>query len=169
MTNSSIAVANKFIELANKDNCRLTQMQLQKLAYIAHGWSLAIYDSPLINTPPLAWDYGPVYTDLREALRSYGSDGITKPIKTGDYSEGYFHENNNEVVVGSFTDEQKQLLDEMFRIYGKFEAFQLSALTHKKGTPWHKIYHEKEGRNGAISDDIIKRHFLDLKERSSAV
>lgn len=163
MINSSVAVANKFIELAGKKGRRLTQMQLQKLAYIAHGWSLAIYDEPLISEPPLAWDYGPVYADLREALRSHGSKGVSRPIARGDYEAGCFHENSGEKVDGRFTDTQQYLLEEIFRIYGEFEAFQLSALTHKEGTPWHKVYRKMRRRSGAIQDDIIKEHFLELK------
>lgn len=168
MINSSVAVANKFIEFAADEDRGLTQMQLQKLAYIAHGWSLAIYNEPLISEPPLAWDYGPVYADLREALKSYGSRGVSRPILRGDYEPSCFNEHSDEKVDGIFTDTQQHLLAEIFRSYGEFEAFQLSALTHKEGTPWHRVYHKMGRRSGAIPDDIIKEHFLDLKEGRSA-
>lgn len=168
MINSAIAVANKFIELAATKNRRFTQMQLQKLAYIAHGWSLAIYDEPMISEPSLAWDYGPVYADLREALRSYGSRDVDRLIKFGDYFAGYFQGDREQVVVGTFTDQQDLLLSEVFRIYGEFEAFQLSALTHQDGTPWHRVYKEQNLRNGYIQNDLIKEHFLELKAGRTA-
>jgi len=168
MTNSSIAVANRFIELAAAENRCFSQMQLQKLAYIAHGWSLAIYGEPLISEPPLAWDYGPVYTDLREALRNYGSRDVTKPIKFGDYTAGFFDGDSEQEVVGSFSQDQNLLLQEVFQIYGGFEAFQLSALTHQDNTPWHEVFIKQKRRNGPILDARIKEHFLELKKGRSA-
>ncbi|MEX0504050.1 Panacea domain-containing protein [Alphaproteobacteria bacterium LSUCC0719] len=168
MTNSAIAVANKFIEMAASKNRCFTQMQLQKLAYIAHGWSLALYDEPMISDPPLAWDYGPVYIDLREALRIYGSREVDKPIKFGDYFAGFSQGANHQDVVGTFTDKQNHLLNEVFRVYGEFQAFQLSALTHQDGTPWHQVFVRLKQKNSPIPNDRIKEHFLALKEGRTA-
>jgi uncharacterized phage-associated protein len=63
-------------------------MQLQKLVYIAHGWNLAINGTPLTSDIPAAWDYGPVYRDLFEALRAYGSNPVTQEIRAGDFGPG---------------------------------------------------------------------------------
>ena len=94
---------------------------------------------------------------------------MSRPIARGDYGAGCFHERSGEKVDGRFTDTQQHLLEEIFRIYGEFEAFQLSALTHKEGTPWHKVYRQMNRRSGAIPDDIIKEHFLELKRGRPAV
>ncbi len=55
------AVANEFIKLAKKHGKKpLTHMQLQKLVYIAHGWSFALgeEEAPLIADTVEAWDWG---------------------------------------------------------------------------------------------------------------
>ncbi|HEY1718789.1 MAG TPA: type II toxin-antitoxin system antitoxin SocA domain-containing protein, partial [Verrucomicrobiae bacterium] len=57
----SIAVANRFIELAQKSDSKLTLMKLLKIVYFAHGWHLALRDkSPLIDDTVEAWKFGPV-------------------------------------------------------------------------------------------------------------
>ena len=47
-------------------------------------------------------------------------------------------------------------------IYGKLNGWQLSDLTHRKGTPWHETWHDKGGEKFsevAISNETIKIHF----------
>ena len=75
------AVANEFLKRAGRGKADLTQMQIQKLVYIAHGWTLAIYDKPLTSIEPEAWDRGPVYPGLREKTTHAGSREICVPIR----------------------------------------------------------------------------------------
>ena len=77
----SAEIANEFIRRAAAEGRALTQMQLQKLVYIAHGWNLAINGDKLTSDDPQAWDYGPVYRDLWNALRSYGRAPVTREIR----------------------------------------------------------------------------------------
>ena len=59
-------------------------MHLQKLVYLAHGWTLAVTGDPLVEDRFEAWDYGPVIRKLYDALRSFGSGPITRLIEAGD-------------------------------------------------------------------------------------
>ncbi len=44
----SLAVANFFVEKSISTGIELTPMKVIKMVYIAHGWHLAIKNSPLI-------------------------------------------------------------------------------------------------------------------------
>ena len=71
---NSVAVANKFIQLAGYENRLLTQMQLHKLVFFAHALALASQDTPLIRGAFIATQYGPVEAELWEFTKSYGPD-----------------------------------------------------------------------------------------------
>ena len=161
-------IANEFIRLAKDANAALTQMQLQKLVYIANGWNLAINDKPLTSDEPLAWDYGPVYRELSGALRRYGRESVTREIRNGEYMPGMFMDDPEATAVGNLTQDEKVLIGLVYKKYGKFHAYQLSALTHKGGTPWKLIYGEGEGRNQTIHSNLIRDHFVELATRRAA-
>ena len=76
---SAIIIANQFIERAKRDGVVLTNMQLQKLVYIAHAWALAL-DQGLIYEPVEAWLWGPVIPSLFHNLGRYGAGEVTSPI-----------------------------------------------------------------------------------------
>ena len=166
MAFSSTAIANEFIRRAKKDGRRLSQMQLQKLVYIAHGFSLTVLNEPLTKDLIQAWEYGPVYPDLYFLVRKYGTEPLKGVIKSGDW-DPYARDRGDEIRADGLEGDQVKLLDEVWRVYGRFEAFQLSALTHKPGTPWSEIYRDGDGRNAIIDDIKIQDHFNDLIEGSS--
>ena len=75
---SAKAVANHFLDLAERDGTTLNPMKIQKLVYIAHGWHLAIMEKPLIHESVEAWTYGPVIPDLYHEFKRWGNEGIRK-------------------------------------------------------------------------------------------
>jgi uncharacterized phage-associated protein len=162
MADWSPAIANEFIRMAAAEGKGLTQMQLQKLVYIAHGWNLAINGKPLTYDDPEAWDFGPVYKELRRALRAYGREPVMREIKKAEFVPGGFDDNPEEPAVASLAPEERAVLERVYRDYGKFHAFQLSALTHREGTPWTKIYAKGTGRFDDIPPQMIRDHFVDL-------
>ncbi|MFM9978770.1 MAG: Panacea domain-containing protein [Sphingomonadaceae bacterium] len=149
MAYHAATVANRFIELAEKDGGRrLTPMQLIKLAYIAHGFSLAIKNRPLLDEPVEAWRYGPVIPSLYQKLKSFGNGGVDRRISSIFVSE-------------TLASEDVELIDAVYGKYGNLTGGQLSFLTHKKGTPWSDAY--TPGEFGiALDDSNIRRHYADL-------
>src|SRR5436305_12962776 len=114
---SAAAVANTLLELAKQEGKRLTNMQLQKLVYIAHGWTLGIINEPLIKNTVEAWQWGPVIPDLYYPLKKYGSGVVAEPLSARDTLEA---EGIGMLIAGS-----------VWAGYGQLSALQLSAITHK--------------------------------------
>ena len=69
MPHDARAVANRLLQLAEEDGNQLTVMQILKLVYFCHAWTLALYDRPLIEQPIEAWRYGPVIPDVYHSFK----------------------------------------------------------------------------------------------------
>jgi uncharacterized phage-associated protein len=149
----SIAVANRFIDLAKKSDSKLTLMKLLKIVYFAHGWHLALRDkSPLIDDTIEAWKFGPVAPCIYHSFKEYGSSPITDFGKEIDVEKMIFVQ---PVLEGdSFLD---GFMNKIWEVYGSMTAFQLSELTHQVGTPWHKVWFELGGseRKGVDIPDVL--------------
>lgn len=162
MADWSPAIANEFIRLAAAEGKGLTQMQLQKLVYIANGWSLAIRGEALTADSPQAWAYGPVYPELHRALKSYGRAVVSREIRNSDFIPGMFDDDHNAPAKASLSADEIAVVNRVYSDYGKFHAFQLSALTHRVGTPWTQVYKDGSGKFDDIPSDMIRDHFVEL-------
>jgi hypothetical protein len=147
---SSISIARKFIELANKEGRGLTPMQLLKLVYIAHGWMLGLYSRPLIDDPIEAWKYGPVIPKLYQAIRHFRDKPVTEI--TG-------------APVEELSDNEENIIQETYEKYGHFSAVKLSSITHLPDTPWKKTMDLGFNR---ISDDLIYDYYSELASSASS-
>ena len=144
---SAVTIANKFIERAQRDGVSLTNMQLQKLVYIAHGWALALLDQGLIYEPVEAWQWGPVIPSLYHSLSQYGSGEVTGPIN----------------VLGgkNVRPLEEALLESVWKGYGKMSGFKLSTITHRKDTPWSRTM-KAFGLRSFIPESYIRDHYRHL-------
>lgn len=143
-------IANYFLEASGGT---LTPLQLLKLVYIAHGWSFPLRQGPLLDQTLErieAWQYGPVIPDLYHATKVYRGDPVSSPIPT---------------YGSELTSAEKPLLAAVFKSYGRFSGGQLSAMTHRPGTPWDIAW--KRGKNSQITDDMIAAHYKELAARNA--
>ena len=170
---SSLAVANYFIDLAERDNEQITPMKMQKLVFFAHGWHLAFYNEPLIREYVEAWTWGPVIRELYFEFRSFGKSPITKKGTTFQVSD--FLVLDFEIPEIEDKDEKaKDTINAVWAAYGKYDGLTLANMTHVEGTPWKKVWdsleeHEKEGigpKSIVIDNKIIKDYFYSLLQRS---
>ena len=136
----------------------MTMMQVLKLTYIAHGWSLAVLNAPLISDPVQAWRHGPVIPSLYRALKKYGSRNITDFIRDPD---------SGSEIYGDFSEGQLTVIETIYDVYGDLHAFQLSDLTHQKGTPWERKYDPDELYT-IIPNPMIADYYSKLSELQRA-
>ena len=109
---------------------------------------LGLFKQALFHQPVEAWRYGPVIPDIYHRVKIHGNKPISKPM---GFRKPEFDEYELDLI--------RQVLD----IYGGHTGGQLSALTHKPGSPWHKTWH-KEGMNSIIRNDVNMEHFSKLAE-----
>lgn len=166
---SSDAIANAFLAEAKRNDERLTPMKLQKLAYFAHGWFLAIENKPFVNEPIQAWKYGPVIQSIYHEFKESGNSEIDQRAHDTCYVEGEIR-----IYEPAFKDEGEKsgireaygnaVVKKIWEMYGDHTAMELSNATHAKGTPWRQVYDRFDGDipNGVtIPDDMIQRYFAE--------
>lgn len=155
----SLSVAQYILDRANaaEATVALTPLQLIKLVYIAHGYMLGRYGRPLLEGELVeAWKYGPVVPSVYQAVKAYKSSPVEKvPGASKDFP---------------FTDKEKEVMNAVTEVYGKFNGIVLSSATHQPGTPWYQTWN-KYGQNTPISNDLIESFYSDLlhKEKHSSL
>ena len=145
----SAVIANWFLEKDPK--MKDDVMKVLKLVHIAHGFHLAFKDTHLIKEDVQAWQYGPVIPELYFRLKTK-TLGITSDYR-GDWER---FEKDIEV---------KNLLEAVYRKYGKYTGGQLSNLTHNQDTPWDITVRSFKS---LIEEDLIKTHYKELLRKATA-
>lgn len=132
-------VAQYFLAKADEDAGDLmSNLKLQKLVYYAQGCALALLDKPLFPERIEAWVHGPVVPALYREYKSYGAEAIPSP-QALDFSK--------------YDQETRELLDEIYAVYGQFAAWKLRNMTHQD-PPWH---HTPAGQE--ITQDALRAYF----------
>jgi uncharacterized phage-associated protein len=131
-------------------------MQLIKLTYLAHGWTLGLLGRPLVSEHAEAWEYGPVFPDLYQVLKGFRSDPVPSVPKSRAIQ---------------FDEPERQIVDQVALLYGKLTGIQLSRLTHLPRSPW-SLTREFAGRSAPISNDLIEQYYReqaeDARQRAAA-
>lgn len=161
---SPISVANFIIELANKHNLPVTNLQLQKILFFVQGFSLAEYQSSLINGKFSKWQYGPVQQDVYHAFRDNGSSFIESTALDIGWDE------NGKIIINhsSSIDAEKIGNTQAFNEIKKFilnilhvKVWTLVQMTHSevswKGPKQEIMNHSA----GDYTDEEIKQCYLD--------
>lgn len=133
---------------------KLSNLEIQKLLYIAHMISLGRSEGarPLINEPFEAWDYGPVVPSLYHSLKMFGA----KPV----WDVFYWTPD----IEGT---PEAEIIDEVAnKLSGKGPAA-LVAMTHRNGGAWANHY--RPGAKGiTIPNDDILGEYRAFTKRSRA-
>lgn len=133
-------VAKYFLLLVSEDEGDvISNLKLQKLLYYAQGFSLAIFDKPLFPEKIEAWIHGPVVPEVYHKCKIYGRRDIP------------YH---GDVDLSKFNEDAKELLDEVYEVYGQFSASMLRNFTHEE-PPWKDTPAGEE-----ITLDSMKNYFV---------
>lgn len=130
--------------LCEKSNWSLSNLELQKLLYIAHMFHLGQEGEPLVAGDFQAWMYGPVHKELYDQIKAFGAD----PVRN------FFH---GEPPLDDTSSEAK-FLDATYEKLKNAPSGRLVQITHWKDGAWAKHY--KPGMRGTIipRKDIIQEY-----------
>jgi len=141
------------LQKAAEEGRGLTPLQINKLVYICHGWTLALLDRPLNNNNVnqiQAWKYGPVVQKVYALLKDFGSQEVTYTSFCQKFGSIGIGEDTAREIFSSKLDtlasEDRKLykvLDMAWYVYKDLSGGQLITM----GLPFFKwVKHEKEGK-----------------------
>ena len=159
------ALANFILDRADVLGVGLSNMHINKIAYFAHGWFLALRNQKLVEQPFEAWEYGPVIQDLYHRFKRFGKDSITERATVLDKRTGNFVIAQCNVSV-----DDRELLTQVVDFYARIPAGKLSDMSHESGGPWDLVwnYEGKSNPGMFIPDSAITNWFSKKRNRHEA-
>lgn len=151
-------VANAVLDRVEIRNQVVTNMALNKLVYFAHGWHLALFDKPLIDSPFEAWQWGPVHPQIYRQFKSFGDKPIRGRALRLDLSTGY-----DIPVTYEFDGIVSSHIQTTVDFYGGMTAARLSSISHEEGAPWDLVWNAAGSRPGMILSDEVTREYYKSK------
>ncbi len=148
MTVSALSAARTLCELRD---WQISNLELQKILYLAHMFYLGDTGEPLVHEEFQAWEYGPVIPEVYRHAKGFGSDRVRNvfhwidsvPEGTPEYEElAHAAEGTKDMSSG-----------------------QLVAATHWKNGAWSEYYRPNQ-RGIVIPNSAILQEY---KERERAV
>jgi len=150
------AIANYILDEAPKYGITdLSPLKLMKLIFLAHGWSFYLCgeNEPLITEQPQAWQYGPVYRNVYDAVKKYGGSPIRERIINRETDFPY---------EADLSERQRKAINAVLKRYKDKSAFWLSNLTHLEGSPWFETWNKGSGNNNEIPATAMKNYYLEM-------
>ena len=147
----AVEVAWRMLISAKNKGIPLTNLKLQKLVYIAHGYFLGWKSEPLVKDPVEAWKYGPVIGSIYRQFKDGNST-----IEVSDTSM--------KTELDSDVD-ANTTIDRVLDMYREFTAKELVDITHQKDTPWDRSWNNTFSlinRGKIIDNNDIKNHYRDV-------
>lgn len=135
-------VADYFLSRIDRESGDLmTKLRLQKLVYYTQSWSMVFRAQPLFDEEVQAWVDGPAVYSVWKKYTRFDTNVIDEVPN---------------IRVESFQDDELNILDLIWDVYGKFNATQLWKLSHSED-PWCKA------RSG-LSPDANSRTRISLED-----
>lgn len=146
-------VVNYLIYKNNKENKPgFTNKKLQKLLYYSQAWNLVLNKSKLFEDKIEAWIHGPSIPTVYTEFKKFGFNDIKLEVAEKDFSD--------------LSKEEKDVLDAVWQVYGKYDANYLEALTHSED-PWLNARAGKmpyESSSAEIPVDDMEKYYEQLQK-----
>lgn len=130
----------------------LDALQVMKLTYIAHGFTLALRNKPLLEDDIEAWKFGPVIRRLYSAIPA-GREPFKTLLRAA--------------APADMESKDQSIVDTVLDKYGKHSGLFLSTLTHRPGSPWHNTW-TTYGQNAVIPKEVIRKHYTKILDAYGA-
>lgn len=154
MSYGVLNVANTMLNIANDRNISINLQKLQRLMYFAQGWSLALFDSPLIKEHVEAWELGPIFPTVYHEFKYLGNDPINSVAVRWDARD------KKSVPYEPVLDQNVLFfLNDLFNKYGNFTSIELSKMATVRGGPWESFRTPNMYRNTNIPEKMIVSFF----------
>lgn len=143
-------IAEYFIAKTYNEGGKMTQKKLQKMLYYAQAWSLVFREEELFGDRIEAWLHGPAIYAIYQEYKSFGFSHIRKEIDND--------------LISKISAPTKKFLDDVWKIYGKYDADYLELLSHNE-EPWQKAREgvgEFNASKNEISHASMKKFYGDL-------
>lgn len=121
-----------------EDRHSLTPLKLQKILYLAQGWSFVWDNKALFPEYFCAWEYGPVNEKVYETFKKYGRTEISAAEGIPDVADK----------------DARDTLEAVWNEYGKRTAYELANLTCSQA-PWR----DASADNTKITNACICAYF----------
>lgn len=128
--NNIVYDAYYLISLFNKDNKKVTQLQVQKIMYFFEAYYMCINNTEqLYDCNFKAWALGPVSIPLYNELKKFGDKDIILSDEQID-------------IAQSICEDKKKIIEYIYEVFGKVSAMTLVELTHRTDSPWYEKWIE---------------------------
>ena len=128
---------------------QLDPLQINKIAFFCHGWSVGVNRKPLISETIEAWRWGPVIPSIYQTFRMFGELPVT-------YNVFLKLENVNATSI-DFSKEETAIMDPVIDYYSQYVGGVLIGITHEDGSPWQQCW--VEGMNNPIPNNLIEEYY----------
>lgn len=133
-------IAEYFIWKSQQERSPVTNKKLQKLLYYTQAWSLVLLKEKMFTDDIEAWVHGPAVREVYLKYKDFGFEPITETVDSQSFK---------------FNDDQVKLMNDIWSVYGCYDAGYLEALSHSED-PW------KQARAG-LDADAASQNIIDPK------
>ncbi len=140
-------IAKYFIKKNQEDQKGLDNKKIQKLLYYSQAWNLVLNKKKLFPNKIEAWIHGPAIPEVYRAFKDFDFENPNPNVLKEDF--------------GVLLPEEREVLDSVWKVYGKYDSDYLEVLAHSE-LPWQRARKDlspTEVSKNVISEAAMKEYY----------